>query len=429
MKKEIKSIMLVGFTAMTFFGINQVQAEERLSVYLSEEQLEYYAEGLIEFQSLYPDVDLEFESYVMDDLLGSAEKTKTQLMAGNGPDLLLFNSYGADDVYKMMKAGVFSPLDEYMTEENGWQKSDYVEHVIDGGKFEGVQYIIPMNYEVKLVLSSKECLEAADFSVEACTDTCSLMTETAKLYNGDYSNRILADAAQFSTFPQLLGEQFLDYEKGTVCVEEEILKKACESYSAMYEEDTTFYTGEYGYYGYGKDIVDRNAYLCVPNGIDMFLMAATGIAAKETPVIISISSGQDKSAAVIRQYAGIRANSQNKEAAWNLLKILLGEEMQREASSHTISVPVRKSVIEEEIHRTLDEALEYGKQFLDVDKPDEAFMNKYTRYLMEPEYCILVSDLCVSEFHDTMEPFYYGEAEYEECFSDFEQFARIYLTE
>lgn len=353
MKKGIRTFIIAGFAALAC-SVVPVNAKEQLSVYLSEEQLEYYADGFAEFQTLYPDIALEFESYAMDDMMSSTERVKTQLMAGKGPDLLLLNSYGADDVYKMMKAGVFTPLDEYMTEENGWEEAAYVAHVIDGGKFEGVQYIIPMNYDVKLVLSSKECLEEAGFSIEACTDTCSLMQETAKLYSGDYSNRILVDAAQFGAFVQLLGEQFLDYEEGAICIDEEVLKEACESYSAMYEEDITFETGEYGYYGYGKDIVDRNAYLSVPNGMDMFLMAAVSISEAETPVMIPVSPGKDQSAAVIRQYAGIRANSQNKENAWKLLQILLGEEMQRSASAHTISVPVLKKVIQEEVDQTLE---------------------------------------------------------------------------
>lgn len=118
-------------------------AEERVSVSLSEDQLEYYAEGLGEFQSLYPEVTLEVESYSMNDLMSSSERIKTQLMSGKGPDLLLLNSYGADDVYKIMKAGVFAPLDEYMTEENGWQEKEYVETVIEGADLPEANILCP----------------------------------------------------------------------------------------------------------------------------------------------------------------------------------------------------------------------------------------------------------------------------------------------
>lgn len=123
---------------------------------------------------------------------------------------------------------------------------------------------MPLNYRVQLALSSVECLEDGPFSVEACTDTLAFMKEIEKLYEISYNSRILADAAQLTSFPQLLGENFLDYESGVISIDEERLKEACKAYCSMYEEEMTANLGEFGYYGYGKDIVEQNAYLSNP---------------------------------------------------------------------------------------------------------------------------------------------------------------------
>lgn len=112
-----------------------------------------------------------------------------------------------------------------------------------------------------------------------------------------------------------------------------------------------------------------------------------------------------------------------------MLTILMGEEMQQAASEATISVPVRKSLIKDKVDGALKEALQYGKEFLEVAAPEDTFLEKYVNYLSEPKYCILLSELCVSEFHNRMEPFYYGESGCEDCLNDFKDFIRIYLTE
>lgn len=431
--RKLATCAAICFAAALLLGLpftaSAQDAGGSLTLFLSEEQEAYYAEGIAEFQETYPDVELVIDSYSMNELVSSQQKIKTQLMAGSGPDLLLFNSYGADDVYKLFSAGIFASLDEFMTEENGWDGEAYVTNVIDGGRFEGVQYVMPLSYQVRLALASREGLAEAGFDMAACTDNLSLMQEVAKLYDLDYSNRILADLAQFSMFPQLLDGEFLDYSTGELGVDSEDLRAACEAYSRMYEEENTDGLGELGFYGCGDDIVERRAYLSVPTGIDMFLMAAVALAAKETPVILPLGSSEGGAAATVALYAGIRANSENRQNAWNMLCILLDEDMQRVTADETISIPVRRSALDADIEEKLAEVLKFGETFLEVADPGEKFIEEYKSYLAEPEKTVFVSSLATSEFMNTMAPYYTGEAGYEECLEDFQEYARIYLTE
>lgn len=428
-----KKVLTVVFAALLIAGGSQaVQAEETggsLTLYMSSEEEQYYMAGIEEFRETYPEVELVIDSYGMNDLMSSAEKVKTQLMAGKGPDLLLMNSYGNDDVYKLLAAKVFASLDEFMTEENGWNREDYADTVIDGGRFEGAQYVMPLSYQVRLALASGEGLLEAEFDMDACVDTLSVMQETAKLYDLEYSNRILADLAQFMIFPQLLNDDFLDYSTGSLGVDNQELREACEAYARMYEEEVEENLGELAYYGYGKDILDHQAYICVPNGIDIFLMAATAIASEETPVILPLGRRDEGAAAVVMKYAGIRANSENQQNAWNMLRILLGEEMQRAAAEKTGYVSVRKSVLETDIQEKLKKALTDGREYTDVADPGSEFLEKYKNYLMNPGRSIFVSNLAAEKFYNSMVPFYAGEADYEECLAEFQEYVKIYLSE
>lgn len=427
--KHAGRLMTVLILICSLQVLHSEAAEESLTLYMSQEQEQYYGEGIEEFRQTYPEVELIIDSYGMNDLMTSAEKVKTQLMAGKGPDLLLLNSYGNDDVYKLLAAKVFAPLDGFMIEENGWIEKDYAENVIDGGRFDGAQYVMPLNYQVRLALASAEGLSEAGFDMDACVDTLSVMQETAGLYDLEYSSRIVADQAQFMSFAQLLNGDFLDYSTGTIGVEAGELQAACEAYARMYEEESEYNFGDLIYYGYGKDIVERQAYIGVPNGINGFLMAATAIAAKETPVIFPLGRREEGAVATVMQYAGIRANSENQQNAWNMLCILLGEKMQQAAASNTISVPVYKAALEADVEEKLKEVLADGEEYTDVADPGSEFLTEYKNYLTNPGRGIFVSNLAVQEFYDAMAPFYEGGAGYEECLAEFEDYVKIYLTE
>lgn len=81
-----------------------------LSLLLNTMQEDQYEEALARFREEYPEVELVVEVYNESEtgLLQGMNQTYTELMAGKGPDLLLGYNYGIGDIYKMMKAQVYS---------------------------------------------------------------------------------------------------------------------------------------------------------------------------------------------------------------------------------------------------------------------------------------------------------------------------------
>lgn len=427
MKRWKNSLILAGLAALALGGA-AAGKEEGLSVYLSEYQAKYYGEGIQSFRETYPEVELELVTYSMMEPLSSSEKVKTQLMAGKGPDLLLFSSLGLDDVHKMLAAGAFAPLDEYMTAENGWNGEDFVDKVMDGGRFEGTQYVLPLNYRINLMLASREGLEEIGFNLSACGDTVSLLREVAALFDKEHEEQILAEPGWFSAFPQELDGDFLNYRKGELGVDREELRAACEAYSRIFEEDN--YGDSYmdlSWYGRGTAILERRAYISGGSSITALLQDAVAIAAEETPVLLPFLSSEGTTAA-ISEYAGIRATSENQQNAWNFLMILLSEDMQKKSAAGTGYVPVRKSAVESDVREKLNEAVVSGEAEMAVKEPPEEFTEEYLQYLMSPGRAVFFNSLA-RDFISTMVPFFEGESGYEECLEEFERYAKIYLTE
>lgn len=432
MGRKAGACLALGAVLLAAAGGPTVKADENssLTLYMSEEQEHYiYAKALEEFRQTWPEVELNVITYSMDEMMADPVRMKTELMAGGGPDLLLFNSWGTDDVYKLLAAGVFAPLDAFMTPENGWEEASYVMPVVEGGRFDGTQYVIPLNYDLRLGIASREGLEEIGFDLGACTDTVSVLKEIAALYDADYSDRILADGAQLMSFPQHLGDSFLNYEDGEIGVDQAVLQEACTAYCRMYEEELDNIFGEFRYYGYGKDILERRAYVAVPIAMEGYLSAAAAIAAQDTPVILPFCTSGGKLLAEVRLYAGIRANSENKQNAWNMLRLFLQEEMQSTLASYTSYIPVQRAALEAAIEENLSEVMEGGREMLEIGEPGAEFLEEYKKMLTEPDGSIFLSDLTAQKFFSAMEPFYAGDADYEECLAEFEEYVKIYLTE
>lgn len=404
--------------------------QNRLNIYMSEYQQSYYKDAIEDFKEAWPDVELEITSYGMNEPLSVTQKAKTQMMAGEGPDLLLFTSLGIDDVDKFMAAGAFAPLDAYMSSDKEWDSSRYVSGVMEGGRFHDTQYVMPLNYDVQLVLSSREALGEAGFDIGACTDMLSLMQQISGLYETDYQQRILADCSMFIFFPQQLKGSFMDYATGEIGTDPKELKAACEAYRNIYEEDNTASSmREKGDISPGTAILDRRAYITAPFNPRGVWYPAVAIAAKETPVIIPVSKGDGTSIAQISEYAGIRANSENKEQAWNMLRILMDEDAQTKMSAMRDKVPVLISVIDAHVERIIADAFSSGKEEgVETGTVSAAFTEEYLEYLKNPGAVMFLNEIS-RKFIERMIPYLEGEAEYEDCLKEFENYAKIYLTE
>ena len=405
--------------------------ENKLSLYINEYQKSYYKEGIEEFRETYPDVELELVTLGMTEPLSSVQKVKTEMMAGEGPDLLLFSSLGIDDVNKYMAAGAYAPLDEYMAADKEGDSDAYVSKVMEGGQFNGKQYVMPLNYSVQVILSSQEALEEAGFDIAACTDMLSIMQQISALYETDYKYQILADCSMFIFFPQQLKGEFMDYATGKIGTDRKELRAACDAYQNIFYEDSHADSlMDQGYYSHGTSILDRKAYIAaMSGGLTVSLQQVAAISAKETPVLIPITKGDGKPIAQIREYAGIRANSENKENAWNMLRILMSENMQTQMAGAYNAAPVFKSAIDAQIQESIEEAVSDGaKEGVETGPIDEQLKEKYLDYLKNPGTAMFPNDLS-RKFIERMLPYLEGEGEYEDCLKEFENYAGIYLTE
>ena len=56
-------------------------------------------------------------------------------------------------------------------------------------------------------------------------------------------------------------------------------------------------------------------------------------------------------------------------------------------------------------------------------------MEKFQSLSENPDRALFISHVCMADFYETMTPFYQGSKSFEECYTEFESFVKIYTSE
>jgi ABC-type glycerol-3-phosphate transport system substrate-binding protein len=107
-------------------------------VFLEKAIQEYNRESEIKITPVFEEVEpAQLENYY--------SKLYTAMMAGNGPDIILFDHVSSRylDIYKTQDAGALADLTELMEGDEEFERTLYFERVLDAAKRNGKQYVIP----------------------------------------------------------------------------------------------------------------------------------------------------------------------------------------------------------------------------------------------------------------------------------------------
>ncbi len=155
---------------------------------------------------------------------------------------------------------------------------------------------------------------------------------------------------------------------------------------------------------------------------------AMGAAAYDTPVLLPAYTEDGLTTASVFLYGGISANSENKEAAWNLLRCLLSEESQIAIAERKGNLPVSKAALNAAFPEKESKVARYIKD-TETGKLPEGFMDELQELVSNPGRGTFTSSVCIGDFYQAMTPFYQGTKSFDECYSDFEEFVKIYTSE
>lgn len=453
MKKYIGFVLLIGLL-LSLTACNSENSSgmmdpptSQLSLYIPYSYTLQYEEALEMFEQRYPDVEVTVTRQEDQNYETAREEyvqiLKNEVMAGKGPDLILFTDE-FEDVYKTMDAGAFCDLTPYMQQDADFWK-EYNRPVLDGGVYKEKQYVVPLTYTLPLLLSSQENLAGQGYTLLE-SGTFSDFTKSIEPFTQTDSSCRAFDASSVTLWDYLnySGLDYMDYENKTIHVDTDAFRQVVDAYKQVYQQEKQnplqfphiYYRGLYTL----KNEQTLFSDLYANHGSFGLMFEANAISGMDkTPVISAIPTMDGGLQATVSSCAAVRANSPNKQNAYNFIKLL---SLKDSSSRSTLEydIPLQTSVAKDLV-RIYSSKITTNIEDLDGSIyparicPGD-FTKQYATVLDRVTSCSLGTarvsgDLSVTAqyLNDCMAPYLNGEKDYETCIRDLETKLSMYLSE
>ena len=387
------------------------------------------------FNDLYPEIEVSYQ--ILSDEEYEA-RIRTEVPAGKGPDLVLFSGATFPDIYKTISTALFDDLNPYFYIDEEIVLSDFVQGVMDGGVQNGNRYLVPLNYNVPLILTTQSILTELNID-EEYLNTCDGFADAALRFKNKHPDSTLFFDLCQGNFPYLTdirslyknyGFNFIDYEANSVDIDETRFHQCMDIVKSYYnpDYDTTDSSKmmvEY-YYGGGALLNKLCLYddFCA-SSYSVYINSANYLEGKgEKPILFTQKNQNDGVTAELNLCAAIPTGSANKSSAWKLMKILLsdsiqgGHDVSRRGNSYFwTGFPVRKS--------SLRSAIDMDPELT----PDGKKMDQYIMKVQSPTEALLIPNVYRKYIDDEIMPYIRGEASWDDCWKHFLNTVEFYKDE
>ena len=105
------------------------------------------------------------------------------IIAGTMPDIMLLNT--SMDISNYFAKGAFEPLDSYMENDSEFDRSNYMENVLNAMTFEGKLYCITPTFSVNTVVGKKSVVGEKNLSLSELENIAKDMGDNVKVFSAD----------------------------------------------------------------------------------------------------------------------------------------------------------------------------------------------------------------------------------------------------
>ncbi len=389
-----------------------------------------------DFQATHPEVFVRYEVGMSDssvkDETDAISSLNTEIMAGNGPDVLSLNglpweSYQEKGILENLSSGLEADMREDKVFEN----------LFSAYQLDGSQYVIPISFKIPVLIGEENSISKVD-SIEELLKTAENTEDLPPFFrNGQALLRYI-----FSIYWQRI-----EKEGGGVSKEEltAVLEKVKQINDVLQEKESElsdFFAG-------GEDGQNKNFDVFAnDNSLDVWSIKYGNVAMdlgylscmEEFGNILNQGlSYQELSEGVFHALiAGINKGSKNKEIAEEFLAFALSDEEQKIFIDGMYMVimgfPVNKSAFRDMISQPSQSELEeYGKGLANFDETFEWPGTEQFRQLEEKienlDTPAMEDNIIISTILENAAPYLSGEKEVDVTVNEIAQSLELYLLE
>lgn len=289
------------------------------------------------------------------------EEELMQLDEAQRPDVILTNFTSRNDYYQYMRDGMFYDLTDWFEQEAMYTDGQYYNAVLQAGQYKERQYIVPILFNISTIMGAGRIWNELGLHPEAAQDYEDILD--ALIYV-QADQKIDQTACQFvEASPEYLpcilysasGEQWIDYEKEAVHLDETVFRKMCIFYQYFVKEQLSeedIIQGETLHWTNAKNLriirsicneIQLNAFLgdmgCIVEGGGGFQPCLHSAAAQawyyesryrdmeEEFMLYALPSESGGTSAQISYFGAVMEGTAYPEAAFDFLHYLMDEEV------------------------------------------------------------------------------------------------------
>lgn len=306
---------------------NNVRKKEviTISVPASNRGLEIAAS---KFQKENPGYRIEIQTYPSDDYETYVKNLNTQILSGKGPDII---SVAGLSYENYISKNILADLSEMIAKDKSFDISKYYTNILDALKYNGKLYVMPTSFTFNVLMSNQKILDEELISIDDSRWTWNDFKAAAeKVSKG---NRSAMPSVSSSDLLNLFtNDSYSDYiDAGTKTV-----NFTSQPFTDLLNTVKAFSEGNLTDSNIKNDMISvleaagREALVFYPFSINDYNMYSFMKSAfnEELSLYNMPSAGGNGGTFTSNSMYGINRNSQYKDQSWELLKILLSDEIQ-----------------------------------------------------------------------------------------------------
>ena len=318
------------------------------------------------------------------------QKLRTELMAGEGPDILLLNNGYSDlewnnprepllaDVELAMRNGLFYDISEFYDADTALNKKELEPVIMEAGVLGDARYVLPFRFDIPMMYVEKNRFAETGLSEELFQMG---ILELIDYFVAMEENAIASNFYLQFVYPQFAMNMFpelFDYEKGTVAVTREKIEAFLRAYQdyrlrfvkSVEHEDASDIVKMSWYTQFGEYWTEQTDNFLLIQGLQYMLeVMAIGKMKGAELEAYPLRSADGSVVADITFYGAVTAGSKNPELAYEFIRLFLTEDYQWDRNAvdrignywylSTYGWPVRTKGSLAEVARSAQEASQY----------------------------------------------------------------------
>ena len=430
MKKKI-TLLVIGVVILLVLNVTGV-FKRTLTVYV-DKTFPLYREAVQDFMKENSG-KIKIKVVTFDSYEEMKARVNTEIMSGNGPDVLLFDGiYDVDDSFKTSASGSLLALDEKMAELD---EENYFTNILDAGIANGHQYFLPISWNILQAYSPQGMIDEKGYSdnmfVAYAEEAAALANDSTMGISSNQYGRM--DGSLMNYFLDVAGVEVIDWASGQLNDNKEQVQQVAEFVKVVSDNQEKNMTIAQRYANDFAGAVAHFTFLSEDfpfmNNVS-FYQTAYPNSVNDEMYFTPYTNLEGGITAQVTQYGAISAYTKHEDQAWELLRHILDYEssvtFNKYNRNQLIMAPVNKTVYAAYVEELATNEYDSGGQR--IAPLEEKWVQVLEEIPARVNSAVIPNGAVAGFIQECMDPYLNGQDSFDNCYETLTTRLQMYLDE